>query len=671
MSKIVNYANDKKAVEKAMEFIDIYKQVIDERSVIEDRWEQFWNMWKVYTDIKYYEGTSQIYLPIMRKATEEGVNNIATKLFPTDDFINVRAMSGTPEKYADGVRALLVFQMVEEMQLPLHIKTSLREMLINGTCVAKIGFNGKKFAPFFKPLSLKDDFYLYPSTVNDIDEAMVTFERIRIDRYELEYLAEKGKYMSIEQLNEEGSEESLRERRTEIINKPVENNPKLPIYDLVETYCVMKLGNEYKDVIITFDPTARKIIQITPSPYKYTSPSKEDVYFKPYVAHSLIRLPKNFYSPSIYEVGQRLQYALNDMTNLTLDNGILQQTPIVKADRARIGNMASLVFKPRAVWDCEPDAVVFDRPPDVLGSGAALVGQLKFWLEENANIGGLTPMTSKRTTATEIATYNQLMGTFISSTVADIEAGFTLPAAKKVFYLDQIYLENKDIKRILGLQAKYVQLGKEGKKIIQRDYMFRWLGSTQSMNIHIKSQQAINFIGMAASIPPQALGGNQINYSYLLKEAWRNLGNSDVDKVVIEKNLPEIDPREENEMLLNGKEVNTHINDDDMTHILTHNLAGDQTKDEAIFTNITLHIQEHIEQARQKLQVQQMIQQQNMIGQMEQSGAGETSGAPIDKPSVQRRTPITQANTFGEVAASTVGGGAPKPPIVSPIEELR
>lgn len=418
---IENLADDKQIVSRALDFIDIYKKVSGDRMALESRWEQYWNIWKVYIDTRYYAGTSNIYLPVVRKNTEEGINNITAKLFPTDDFLNARAMPGTPDEFANAVKTLLTYQLSEEMVLPLTIKPVLREMLVPGTAVAKVWFDGRKRCPQLREMSLKDDFYIYPATVRDVDDAMVTFERMRIDRYELERMAELGKYKNIDELPKTGSLEDDKPRKG-LVNEQQDSYDKLPLYDLVEAWCELELKKgERKSVVITFSPSERKILQITPSPLKYKEQGGDISHFKPYVSMPLIRQPKSFYGPSIYEVAQRLQYAVNDCANMVLDNGILIQNPIVLVDTALVNNPAALVFKPRARWDCPPGAIDFARPPDVLANGLALINQLKFVTEEFSNIGGMTPMTTKRTTATEIATFNQMMGTFISSTVADIE----------------------------------------------------------------------------------------------------------------------------------------------------------------------------------------------------------------------------------------------------------
>jgi hypothetical protein len=242
--------------------------------------------------------------------------------------------------------------------------------------------------------------------------------------------------------------------------------------------------------------------------------------------------------------------------------------------------------------------------------------------------------------------------------------------------MDQIYMKPDEFRRILGIQGYSLQNPKSAGKMLKKDYMFRWMGSTMSMNIHIKSQQAINFIGMASAIPPNP--EFKIGFPYLLKEAWRNLGNVDVDKVVIETGkMVEYNPKQENEIMLNGKLVEIHPNNDDKAHIAAHDFASKSVTDDAIGFIFVQHIQAHLAAAKMKFLQQQMEQMQAQMAQQAQmmgqplpmmpgngtapQGPQRPSGNP-NQPNMPKPPNTTQAGTFGDVAASTIGGGAPRPP---------
>jgi hypothetical protein len=334
-----------------------------------------------------------------------------------------------------------------------------------------------------------------------------------------------------------------------------------------------------------------------------------------------IRVPNSFYGHSIYSQVQYLQYLINDYANLMLDNAVLTQNPIVKVDPARVQNLQSIVLAPGAMWQCEPDAVIFDRPPSLLGEGLATFNALKLLCEEYGNIGGFMPMTTKRTTATEVAMYSQMMSTFIASVITDIETQTLTPLLQKSFLLDKLFLSETKLKKILGHLAYQLNIKDNTRQVLEAEYGFRWIGTIQSTNLVVKSQQLINLLQMLGQVA-QVMPQNIINFEIIIKEAWRCLGNTNIDDIIIkpEKQISR-DPQEENELLSLGKEVDVNPEDNDQIHIQIHNVKSVEFQDTnpTIFNLFVEHIRKHLRQIQQKL----MAQQQMMMGIPQQQEQGE------------------------------------------------
>lgn len=605
----LNYADNPEIVKKVEFLIDIYQSVKTERKWLEDEWERWENIWALKRDYYKYEPIlSEVYIPIIRKKTEDAINEISNKLIPFGDNFVVYPMPGTPEQYADAVKKMLQYQFFEEMKVNIKLKPVLRDLIIKGTAVAKIYW--EKDQVKFKPVNIKDNFYVYPQTAEDVDDALITFERIIVDKYELEYMAELGKYKNIEKLSEVGDFDV---KDTLTSGKYVKQYKELPYYEIVECYTKIKLKDDEPEtpVIISFEPKSKTIIQITPSPYVVELENGEFEDFKPYLSLQFIKLIDSFYGASLYSQIQYLQYMINDVANLMIDNAVLVQSPIVKVDPAKVQNMQSLVYAPGAMWLCEADGAIFDRPPSLLGEGITTFQQLKLLTEEYSNIGGFMPMTTKRTTATEVAIYSQMMTTFIQTIVSDIETQFLTPLLKKVFYLDQLYMNNRKLKKLLGTLA--IDAGIKGKerRILKKEYGFRWIGTLQSMNIFVRNQQLMNLIQILANIPQEVIGG-KVNWLYLIKELWKSLGNTDIDNIVqkVDKEK-QLDPMVENEYLVEGKEVDVGFYDDDWAHITLHNEASvNYQEDESIYNLFVSHIRKHLQQLQQKVALSQQMQQQ-------------------------------------------------------------
>lgn len=611
-----NYASDPKLCEEVLKFVEpIYTKVTQGRRTFEDWLEMCYNMWLCKVDVQYYQGDSNVYIPVIRKNTEDGVNNIASKLFPTEDSFGVLPLPGTPDAFAEAVDILQKAQL-ETIRIKTKIKPLLRYYIWSGTTFIKTFFDPNKQVPNFTVLDWRKNFYIYPETVDDVEEALITFEKLTVDKFELIRLKDE-KYDSkrVDELLEKNVNTPAAQLESDQIFQITKDRFKeLPIYDVVEAYTTFKIDKynekgevteegEYEDVVITWSPEHRIVLQISPN-------ELEDIQgkpYKPYLGTQQIKEPGNIYGHSIYEVGQRLQYLLNDTANVVLDDAMWILNPIVKGDISGVNNPQGLVMKRGAKWDMpDPNQIVFDRPPDVLASGLALVNQLKFMLQEMTNIGSMTPMSSKRVTATEIATYSQLLGVFIGSTVSDIEETLMKPWLQRQYALNQQYLSKDELKAILGKKAFDIQrLGNRKKGLWSYGYDFKWLGSTQSMNMHIKSAQMIQFLEIASRIPKMPEDTYSIDMGHILKAIWRHgFDLPDVDKVVQDKLASGLDPEEENKLMVEGKEVEVNVMDKDMEHIISHNISSEkpEVKDnKPIFDIFVRHSQKHLQQMQKKM----------------------------------------------------------------------
>jgi len=618
MAEIINFANNERKARELQFLIDIYNDLKVERDWLNKEWDRWENIWRARRDIYKYEPIiSEVYIPIVRKKTEDAINDISNKLFPYGDNFVIYPMPGTPDKYAEAVKKLLQYQFFEEMKVPVYLKTFLRELIIKGTAVMKLYF--EKDCIKLKVIDLRDDFYVYPSTAETIDEALIIFHRKIVDKYELERMAKIKKYINIDGISEISSSDVKENLTNETYLKQYK---EVPYYEIIECFIKHQFDNNDKeeDYIVSFTTGEKRIIQITPSPFYETNSEGEAEYFRPYLSMPFIRIPNSFYGHSIYSQVQHLQYLINDYANLMLDNAVLTQNPIVKVDPARIQNLQSIVLAPGAMWQCEPDAVVFDRPPSLLGEGLATFNALKLLCEEYANIGGFMPMTTKRTTATEVAMHSQMMSTFIASAITDIETQMLTPLLQKSFLLDKLFLPEIKLKKILGHLAYQLNIKDNAKQVLEAEYGFRWIGTIQSTNLVVKSQQLINLLQMLGQVA-QAMPQNAINFELIIREAWRCLGNTNIDDIIIkpEKQIPR-DPQEENELMSLGKEVDVNPEDNDQTHIGLHNAKSVEFQDThpTIFNLFVEHIRKHIRQMQQKVMAQQQMMAQQMMAGMQQ-----------------------------------------------------
>ena len=543
-----NFADNEKIKTRALDFVNsMYTTITGNRRKLETWWEMIYNMWRLNIDIQYYKGQSNIYLPEFRKSIEDGVRNLSSKIFPTDDCFMIKPMPGTPQEYAEAVKDLLDFQLFNQMGVKQKLKMYLRPALYYGTGICKTYWNTAGKHPVFKPIDLMN-FYVYPEIAENVDDASLTFERFTIDKRVLNEMESVGRYIT-DDMPDTYSQDALKRTRENLTYTIMKRYDKVPTYDLVECWCDfdIKEGDDPVPTCITFDPNHQVVLEVREN---WFVPKK-----KPYISSPYIQVVDSFYGHGIGEVSQRLQYLVNDVGNLLVDDGIYTMNPIVKMDSGRVNNINSITIRPGARWDVsDPNAAVFDRPVDIMQSGLALVSQLVNRHREHTNIGGIQPMNlTKRVSATEMSAYTQAMSVFINDTVADVEETFMKPLLKRSFDLNQQYLNEEDLVKILGAKGYDIQkLKKINKKrggvsgVFNGDneYLFQWLGSTQSMNIHVKSAQMIQFLGVANAIPKTPQDDYKIQYPVILKAIWRDgLGLKSEDQIIkVTSSIVGIDP---------------------------------------------------------------------------------------------------------------------------------
>ena len=72
-----NYASDSEKAAKAVQFMrTITNEVITQRGTLDERYLQYYNIFRCVFDVRFYEGTSQVYIPELRKNVEAVVSRL-------------------------------------------------------------------------------------------------------------------------------------------------------------------------------------------------------------------------------------------------------------------------------------------------------------------------------------------------------------------------------------------------------------------------------------------------------------------------------------------------------------------------------------------------------------------------------------------------------------------
>jgi hypothetical protein len=134
-------------------------------------------------------------------------------------------------------------------------------------------------------------------------------------------------------------------------------------------------------------------------------------------------------------------------------------------------------------------------------------------------------------------------------------------------------------------------------------YFFQWIGTEYVMNMQ-RMQQQIATMNVLRGIPPQQLNGREIDICPILEVLVDNVFGSELaGKILIDNRRKyTVDPKIEDEMMVNNIYVETHPADDDQKHIEVHQIAARLSKDPTRL--IRVHQQAHISQLMTKRQEQ-------------------------------------------------------------------
>src|SRR3990172_4649332 len=125
-----NYATDNELSGRASEFVK--KVMFDchtKRATLDEKWLSYYRIYRTVFDIKYYNGTVEVYDPQLRKNVEFYVSRLKKALFPTDDLFEVEPASPDADEYAEVVSEHLKWQIEKKIKIKEKVSRFLRQLV--------------------------------------------------------------------------------------------------------------------------------------------------------------------------------------------------------------------------------------------------------------------------------------------------------------------------------------------------------------------------------------------------------------------------------------------------------------------------------------------------------------------------------------------------------------
>lgn len=519
--------------------------------------------------------------------------------------------------------------------------------------------------PTFRPVDLFA-FYVFPYTVNDVDDAELAFEDVLVSQDRVKALAKKTILPNGEEKREGETYGHVFENTKEVFEKLSVGLQKDKVQaearrlaDKGFTHPLdLKLPPSMLPVDITECIWTKQLGDDT-RPYKYLCSIGADevvlriqrVPFFDGLAHWLCgkfrEVENEFYGRALPEDFDKMQYFINDVGDQASDALVWSLNPISIVDVFSAADPTSYRMRPGAKWlaNTNPsNAVKFIEPPKESAQvGFNTVYNLLGLTHEFADVAPLTgsaPKTrNKNQKNLELAV--QEAQTDVIEVVRNIEVAVMEPFLGKAYKLTEQFLDRDILLRIQGADGATMIEKAVGVADIIGDYEFSWLGSTRVLNEQVRGQQMIGFLGMLGKVPPDQLAsqGVEIGWADLIRdvaEIGLSLPHTSVMKYIRDKvKKVSIDADIENQLFEVGRgdEVVVSEADNDEEHGVSHAryLTSPDTPED-VKPKVLKHLQAHAASAMAKQQMKQIAEQQQAASRQGLVNAGGGPGVRLPPP---------------------------------------
>jgi hypothetical protein len=305
-----------------------------------------------------------------------------------------------------------------------------------------------------------------------------------------------------------------------------------------------------------------------------------------------------------------IQYFANDAINEAADSAAYALLPIVMTDPQKNPRVGSMVLSLAAVWETSPNDTKFAEFPQLWQHGFEMVAAAKAEVAQTLSVspaaitGGGAASKSKPSQA-EIAQEQQIDILTTADAVTVVEQGVLTPWLELVIEMDHQYRDEDLMVPQFGRMGLEAQMEAVPPISFDKRYQFKWFGVEQARSAQ-QIQQQIAGMNVIRGIPPQQLNGYKVNLVPIVTQLVENTFGPRLAPLIFispEAQMP-VPVEQENTLLLSGFEVPVHEMDDDQAHIQAHAtiLQDAEGKNAPNAKKTQAHIFEHMQQAQRKQQ---------------------------------------------------------------------
>jgi hypothetical protein len=660
----------KRSINKAL--LDLYKDVekgFDDQRGRADQQMDDWDIFNCQLGPKqFYNGTAQLFMPIVRNAIEARKTRFTNQIFPTSQR-NVEVIS------SDGETPNALVAMLEHYIKKARLRTEVMPALMKNGDVEghyNIYVSWRKTSRHVvqrvkKPVEVEEgledpgetvdtieeetlthgapkveviadsDILILPQTADSIDEALAQGGSVTILRRWSK--TQVRRMIKEKDLEKTAAQKLLKTMSDDTGGSQKRDKPK----EMVDAAGVKKDGRgkfalAYETwTILNIDGERRICRAYLGGPDNVLGAKRNPLWSDhlPLISCPVAKVQGAFKGRSQIDPVRDLQYLANDTINEAADSAAYALMPIIMTDPVKNPRIGSMILSMAAIWETNPNDTKFAQFPELWKQGLEMVATIKSEVFQtlSVNPAAITQSNSlKKQNQAEVAQNQQVDILTTADAVTVVEEGILTPMLNRMIELDHQYRDEEMTVAQYGELGHRANMEKIPPVQFNRHYQFRWLGVESARNAQMIQQQ-IAGMNVIRGIPPEQLNGYKVNLVPVIAKFVENTFGPRLAPLIFispEMQMP-VPVNEENMLLSEGYKVPTHDMDDDDQHIQAHMMAMKLNEAQGATGGAAKKFQEHI-----FLHMQQKAKKQQAAMQQQQGAPGMPGGAGPGTPGTPR-----------------------------------
>lgn len=493
----------------------------DHRKGKESQWQRWYKLYRSYAERKKWPHSVNLFIPLVWSTVESFIPRLVTQK-PT---VEVASRGDENIEAASFHRQLIEFQWAD-LKLPMVIADWVKESLIYGTAIVKIGWE-KRTAPRRFKMVLDDgsvqemydeefvvsnqpfvslvpleNFYPEPGAPN-VEQARYVCERYKATYYELRDMAEALEWNT-------AAVESLKDKQvgagTDVNGEDTTKSDKETTFGSNDSAMSRQEAEIYEFEVIEYWEDGRYCVFVT-DPEVLLMNDHNPFWHgkKPYLRIVDNSLPGEFHGVGEPETLNSIQTELNAMHNLGLE-GI--NRAVFQMFKVRIGSPVTpnaTQFKPQGIiWVNQPD----DVEPLYNGNAAQAAHRaednLRMWAQiatgANDNFQGVDAGGSE--TATGASILAQAAASRVGMKFLQLSTQGLEPLGEMLIALNEQYMSTTQMIAIVGPEGQnHVKIGPE--ELASNGSLLKVrldIGATDPINREMRLQKSMNMVQIAMQL---------------------------------------------------------------------------------------------------------------------------------------------------------------------------